>query len=170
MNGLRPAGFWIRALALVIDFVLFALVQLSFGAIAGRIWGGGVDGMTFKGTVVLFVILFSACYTIVLHALDGQTIGKALAGIRVVTTDGQRLPLGASLLRYIGYWISLGPTLTLGYLMAGLRQDKRALHDLIAGTRVERLRSSARDLAPPLAANEESLERSRDPDASTPST
>jgi uncharacterized RDD family membrane protein YckC len=27
----------------------------------------------------------------------------------------------------------------IGYLMAGLRSDKRALHDLIAGTRVERL-------------------------------
>jgi uncharacterized RDD family membrane protein YckC len=29
--------------------------------------------------------------------------------------------------------------LGVGYLMAGLRRDKRALHDLIAGTRVERL-------------------------------
>src|SRR5207244_9479926 len=27
----------------------------------------------------------------------------------------------------------------LGYVMAGLRHDKRALHDLIAGTRVERV-------------------------------
>jgi uncharacterized RDD family membrane protein YckC len=29
--------------------------------------------------------------------------------------------------------------LGIGYLMAGLRTDKRALHDLLAGTRVERL-------------------------------
>jgi len=27
----------------------------------------------------------------------------------------------------------------LGFVMAGLRHDKRALHDLIAGTRVEHL-------------------------------
>jgi len=30
-------------------------------------------------------------------------------------------------------------TLGLGYVMAALRHDKRALHDLIAGTRVERV-------------------------------
>jgi uncharacterized RDD family membrane protein YckC len=31
----------------------------------------------------------------------------------------------------------------IGYLMVGLRSDKRALHDLIAGTRVERLSRGA---------------------------
>jgi len=148
MNELRPAGFWIRAFALAVDFILFVLVQFSFGLIAGRIWGREVDDTAFRATTAFFTILFSACYATVLHALDGQTLGKALLGIRVVTTDGQPIRLGTSLLRYIGYWISLGPTLTLGYLMAGLRQDKRALHDLIAGTRVERLSEPAPEPAP----------------------
>ena len=42
-------------------------------------------------------------------------------------------------------------SLSLGYLMVGLRHDKRALHDLIAGTRVERVsRASAEaPVAPP---------------------
>jgi hypothetical protein len=36
--------------------------------------------------------------------------------------------------------------------MAGLRTDRRALHDLLAGTRVDRLRATAAApfLAPPL--------------------
>jgi len=36
-------------------------------------------------------------------------------------------------------WQGLIKPFALGFVMAGLRRDKRALHDLIAGTRVERL-------------------------------
>ena len=62
-----------------------------------------------------------------------------LVGVRVVVgaEDGPP-PLGAALLRFIAYFASAAP-FTLGFVMAGLRRDKRALHDLIAGTRVERL-------------------------------
>jgi uncharacterized RDD family membrane protein YckC len=73
----------------------------------------------------------------VLHTLAGQTIGKSLVAIRVVDVDGAPLTLGASLLRYLSYFLSLMP-LGFGYLVAALRRDKRALHDLIAGSRVER--------------------------------
>jgi uncharacterized RDD family membrane protein YckC len=41
-------------------------------------------------------------------------------------------------LRFFAYGASLFP-FGLGFVMAGLRSDRRALHDLLAGTRVERL-------------------------------
>jgi len=59
--------------------------------------------------------------------------------------------LGAALLRFVAYFASAAP-FALGFVMAGLRHDKRALHDLIAGTRVERLsRAAGEEPAPPPA-------------------
>ena len=139
MIAARPAGFWIRALAALGDFGVFALVQLSFGLIGARVWGPDADSIaTFKPLVSIFTVGFAAAYTTVLHALGGQTIGKMLVGIRVVIRDGEPPPVGTALLRFLGYFAS-GGIVTLGFVMAGLRHDKRALHDLIAGTRVERL-------------------------------
>jgi uncharacterized RDD family membrane protein YckC len=101
----RPAGFWLRAVALAIDLIVFALVQMSFGVVATLVFGAGVKALP--------------------------------AFARVVDVAGEPLRLGTSFLRYLGYWASTA-TLGFGYLMAALRRDKRALHDLIAGTRVER--------------------------------
>ena len=42
------------------------------------------------------------------------------------------------MLRWVGYVLSLLP-LFAGYVLAGVRSDKRALHDLVARTRVVRL-------------------------------
>lgn len=135
----RPAGFWVRAAAAVVDFALFALVQFSLGFAAGRLWGADVeDSAAFQAAVVLFTGLFTAAYTTVLHACTGQTLGKLVVGVRVVAVDGGPLPAGAALLRYAAYYVSAAP-LGLGFVMAGLRADRRALHDLIAGSRVERL-------------------------------
>ncbi len=86
-----------------------------------------------------FTFVFAAVYTTVLHALFGQTIGKMIVGVHVVVgEDGAPPSFGVSILRFVAYFASCA-TLGLGYAMAGLRHDKRALHDLIAGTRVERV-------------------------------
>jgi uncharacterized RDD family membrane protein YckC len=145
----RPAGFWIRAVALAIDLVIFAVVQVSFEAMAKTLMGSadGVDSA--PGMVWLFTVLFTAVYTIALHTIAGQTIGKSLVGVRVVAVDGAPLTVGPSLLRYLAYFISLIP-LGFGYLVAGLRRDKRAVHDLIAGSRVERLPRRRRVVRRPL--------------------
>jgi uncharacterized RDD family membrane protein YckC len=155
MDGPRPAGFWIRAAALIVDFALFFVVQVSFGFVAGRIWGPDVeDSIAFLPLIWVFTLVFVGAYTTVLHALGGQTIGKLLVGVRVVDDAGHPPTIGVALLRYFAYFASVA-TLGGGYAMAGLRRDKRALHDLIAGTRVERLaRRQAPATPPPEPADE----------------
>ncbi len=144
MNGARPAGFWIRVGALVIDVALFGLVKASLKLVAMRVWGVDADDSSiFELTIVVFTVVFAGLYVTLLHATTGQTIGKLLVGARVVLDDGERAPIGAALLRFFASFVSVA-TLGFGYLMAGLRRDKRALHDLIAGTRVERSVSRAR--------------------------
>ena len=139
MDATSPAGFWIRTVALAIDFAVFFLVRVSYGVVAHLVTGiKPEDSWTLGPSVAMFTLLFAAVYTTTLHATWGQTIGKMVTGVRVLDVDGEPPRVGASLLRYAGYVVSAVP-MFLGYVMAGLRTDKRALHDLIAGTRVERL-------------------------------
>jgi uncharacterized RDD family membrane protein YckC len=143
----RPAGFWIRALATLADFVVFFVVYLSFNAIGARLLGADVETEA-KPTAAFFTLVFCGAYTTVLHSLAGQTLGKMIVGVRVVAGEDGRPPFGAALLRFIGYFASLA-TFSLGFVMAGLRRDKRALHDLIAGTRVERVEEAEMTAPPP---------------------
>jgi len=151
----RPAGFWIRAVALGLDFVVLFLVELSLGAVAGLVGGSEVESSLGLAPMVwIFTMIFAGLYTSTMHSISGQTVGKMLLRVRVVDLDGRPPGFGAALLRHIAYFISLG-IFGLGYLMAALRQDKRALHDLIASTRVEHV---SRPAPPPVV-----VEPSREP-------
>ena len=137
MSETRPAGFWLRAVALVIDALALVLVQASFRLAARRLGATADESTLLHSMTTLFTLIFAALYVTLLHAGMGQTIGKLVVRAHVVLLDGGPVPVGVSLLRFFAYFVSFF-TFGLGYLMAGLRRDKRALHDLIAGTRVER--------------------------------
>ena len=145
----RPAGFWIRVIAFALDGVVVFLAALALSRLARGLWGREPDGSsTAEGAVLLFTVLFAIVYTTTLHTLAGQTLGKALVGIRVVAAgDGTLLTVGPALLRHLSSFLSFFP-LGFGCLMAGLRRDKRALHDLIAGSRVEWVAHRPRRVAP----------------------
>ena len=129
-----PAGFWVRLVAFLLDVLVLMLAQFLLRVIAALRWGAD-----FQGGVAFFTIVFAIVYPAALHAIAGQTVGKLVVGIRVVGMDGALLPLGAALLRAVAFWFALVFTLGLGHVVGGLRKDKRALHDLLAGSRVERL-------------------------------
>lgn len=135
----RPAGFWVRSAAVTIDAVVLLLAQgILFGA-GWMLWGGGMGvGILMKGMTHLFSSILGAGYSIVFHWIWGQTLGKMALQIRVVSMDGGPLSFGQSVGRYFATFLS-GLILGIGFVMAGIRSDKRALHDLLAGTRVEHL-------------------------------
>ena len=135
----RPAGFWVRFVAVLIDGVVLLLVQgVLFGA-GWILWGGGMGvGMALRGATHLFSSLIGAAYSIVFHWLWGQTLGKMALQIRVVSVDGAPLSFGQAVGRYFATILS-ALIFGIGFIMAGVRSDKRALHDLLAGTRVEHL-------------------------------
>jgi len=162
MNGTtpavtHPAGFWIRLVAFMIDLLVIMVVQFLLQVIARVRFRSDADGV--MGAVAFFTFVFAVAYPTVLHAIAGQTLGKLATRVRVVALDGEALPLGASFLRAIAFWAALGFTLGIGHIVGGLRKDKRAFHDLLAGSRTERLpppapsrRMAARRQAPPLVA------------------
>jgi len=125
--------------AAIVDVAVFWLAKLTLGLLAARVFRVDLESaLGLRSSLVACTMLFAALYVVVLHALEGQTIGKLAVGVRVLGPGDVPPPVGVSVLRFFAYFVSLMP-FGLGFAMAGLRTDRRALHDLIAGTRVERV-------------------------------
>jgi uncharacterized RDD family membrane protein YckC len=73
---------------------------------------------------------------------NGQTVGKKLMGIKIATLSGGVLPLKDVLLRRylppiaVGIIPIVGAIACLADVLCIFREDRRCIHDLIAGTRV----------------------------------
>jgi len=132
-----PAGFWIRVVAVLVDAVVVVAFQAVL-AMAAWVAFLGASPILIAVATRAFGGVLGVVYPVIFHWLWGQTLGKMAVQIRVVTMAGAPLPLACAVLRQLGSWVSAA-IFGIGYLMAGLRGDKRALHDLIAGTRVERM-------------------------------
>lgn len=82
----------------------------------------------------LLIGLLGLCYFPFFWALDGQTPGMKVAGIRVVRDrDGGPVGWGIAILRLIGFWLS-GAVMWLGFIWILIDGRRRGWHDLIAST------------------------------------
>jgi uncharacterized RDD family membrane protein YckC len=88
-----------------------------------------------------FLLILNGGYFAAFTAAGGQSIGKMLAGVRVIPADDdawtERVPLGQAVLRAAAYLVSALPA-GLGFLPALVGAEKRAVHDRLAHTRVVR--------------------------------
>ena len=133
-----PAGFWIRVVAALIDGVVLLIAQWMLSLIAFIAFGHAGSARSVSAAAQVMSVILGFVYPIIFHWQWGQTLGKMAMHIRVVALNGGPLTLGQATLRQFGAWLS-AILLGIGYLMVAFRADKRGLHDLIAGTRVERL-------------------------------
>jgi uncharacterized RDD family membrane protein YckC len=126
------AGFWPRALAVLIDSLIVVviampLVVLAFGADyfsldpARRAW----DGLT---------LAIVAAATIGFWRAVGATPGKIAVAVKVVDAKTGEVPgTGRLVLRFLCYFVSALP-LYLGFLWIAFDRRKQGWHDKIAGT------------------------------------
>lgn len=132
------AGFWIRAIAAVLDSVISSALQFTMAfALASitELSGAGALPMV-QMLIMLFSTLAGVFYYVFFTGYSGQTPGKMALGLKVVRLDDTQVSYGQAFIREtIGKFIS-GIVLGIGYLMVALRSDKRGLHDLMADTRV----------------------------------
>lgn len=143
-----PAGFWVRAAEVIVDSLVLQAAFLPFQLLIvyPTLLAGGIARRPAPARVVavnaayaLVAMVVSAVYAVWMHGRWGQTLGKMATGVKVIKLNGEPVGYG----RALGRWLALSLnliTLGIGYLMAGLRDDKRALHDLIAGSRVTYVR------------------------------
>ncbi len=96
---------------------------------------GDLLGLALQGTAVLVAV--AAIWFIASESSRWQASpGKRLLGLRVTDVHGGRCGPGRIALRFVAgapSWLLLN----LGHAMAGVTPGKRALHDYLAGTRVE---------------------------------
>ena len=126
----NPAGFWVRLLANILDGLIISLpLSIIFYFLTGN-W----EDENFSS---LLITLYSIIVPISWY---GYTVGKRIMNIRIVKVDGSKLGIGAMLMRVVVatliYIVTLGIAAVVSAFMVGLRQDKRGIHDLIAGTYV----------------------------------
>jgi uncharacterized RDD family membrane protein YckC len=131
------AGFVSRSLAFVLDiFVslgLFALAVALISSVVGLLSGHSSNVNRHGVIVEVLFAVWAFLYFAFQWASNGRTLGMALFGIRVVTKDGSE----------VSRWRAVGRTaalplsflfLGLGFLISLFQRERRALHDLIAGT------------------------------------
>ncbi len=155
MNEIQYAGFWIRFIASLLDTFFLALpvgVVIYFlsngawfdlsayqqnliyamngdaqAALSHQVQTSFSWEMVFEISVLVVTIIFWRRWR-------GATPGKKLVKIKIVDakTFGSITNVQA-ITRSLGYIVSILPFL-FGFFMIAFRKDKRALHDLLAGT------------------------------------
>jgi uncharacterized RDD family membrane protein YckC len=90
---------------------------------------------TFSFTIAYAVI--GGMYFVVCESSPWQaTLGKRLIGIKVTTVDGKRIDTARAIGRFLAAGLSW-LTMNVGHALVAWTPERRALHDMIAGTRVE---------------------------------
>ena len=138
-------NFATRVVAIAIDFALLTLIHLFlFFLLAGRLLNEVIDLelLAILTAYSWYLVMFAASYVflhmvyfIVFHAWCGQTIGKMIMHIRVVTEDNRQVSPARAFLRWTGYILSSVP-LAAGFLWSAVDKDHCAWHDRLAQTRV----------------------------------
>jgi uncharacterized RDD family membrane protein YckC len=151
---LRPVGFWPRMGAFILDrLVLTVIFAVIWGPVASwRHWqllpplvpqvlsDANVHqyreelAAWFNNAMVIYYPVFFF-YDVLLNTAFGATLGKMAIGARILTVDGLRISFWTAALRWIASRLS-DFILFFGYLPIIIRDDKRALHDLLAATKV----------------------------------
>ena len=134
------AGFWIRCGASIIDTLIMMLAIIPSAWI---FYQGNYDlvfstGLADQKASLWFDILvnyiFPFLYTILFWLYLGGTPGKRLMRLKVLDEKkGNKLTLGQSIIRYIGY-IPSTLVFMLGFICIAFDSKKQGWHDKMAKT------------------------------------
>jgi len=135
----EPAGLGPRAIAAAIDVALLGVVDVVVVYFTMKICRLTPAELSLlpRAPLITFLLLQNGGYLVAFTSM-GQTLGKMVAGVRVLADDSDNAPdLGRSVLR-AAVWLVLALPAGLGLLSATFSPDRRGLHDRFAGTRVVR--------------------------------
>src|SRR3954469_15403860 len=117
------AGFWIRAVALLVDWLILLIPQFLYIALIGAVMAafGGNESLGYSiaigGYLSLIVLIAVFCAAMESSPLQG-TPGKLVLGLQVTDVDGRRISFGRALGRHCAKALSSIP-LAFGFFLAG---------------------------------------------------
>jgi len=116
-NYSRPAGFWIRVGAHIIDSVIF------FPIIILSVW----NTYSLKSiTVLILSCLPGLIYKPFMESFFGATLGKMACGIKVIDENGKKLSLFNAYIRFFPFLIQAGVALAGQLIVFSSPQFKSA--------------------------------------------
>jgi uncharacterized RDD family membrane protein YckC len=156
------AGFWLRAVAYLIDSTI---LTIAFGAIVaicvasfGVHFFRGFAPSMYDGAKVSYDVTYSwhpmfpaavlavvflllpiamvvtwLYFALMEASVHQGTLGKIVLGLFVTDLQGRRISFGRATGRFFSKIITGLVPLFIGYMMAGFTEKRQALHDMIAG-------------------------------------
>lgn len=125
VTRLEYADFWTRVGGAIIDWIVVGVAGFLLGRSANAWFLSFILGFLYHWLLVAY--------------WDGQTVGKRVVNIRVTRRDGTAVDNGTAAGRAAMRIVS-GIPLGLGFLWAAWDQERRTWHDMVADTRVYRIR------------------------------
>lgn len=136
------AGFWLRAVAQMIDLAVLGALQLGCTLLFVLVAAGLPIPADLRGWLLVatgawgVAASVALAYGAIFVANGGQTPGKMALRLQVIHCDGSAVGFGRALRREL-----VGKTLSLlsfgaGFLQAAFDERKQALHDRLAETYV----------------------------------
>lgn len=130
-SSMYYAGFWMRFWSYLVDLLMISslnrLIVHPFYS----------DLPTFGGPFTSFALITSAMmyiYFVIMTKIFGQTLGKMIFGLKVVSANGRPLSwLDIVFREVIGRFISK-TVFMLGYIFVAFTKKKQGWHDKVADT------------------------------------
>jgi uncharacterized RDD family membrane protein YckC len=154
------AGFWLRAVAYLLDALIVGVVTVpiiiglavitGLSAAVGAMGSNGSENdpaalfatagfVMFLCLLVVIMLVGLWLYYALLESSAWQgTVGKKVLGLIVTDLDGRPVTFARASGRFFSRLITGLVPLMIGYILAGITAKKQALHDMIAGTLVLR--------------------------------
>ena len=132
---MQYGGFWIRALAYLIDGVILGIAQWVIFAAMGQSMFDP-DPATVSALPNVLSGLLGLAYFVAFEASSWQgTPGKRALGLIVTDMDGNRISVLRAVGRYFAKILS-ALILLIGFIMVAFTERKQGLHDIICSTLV----------------------------------
>jgi uncharacterized RDD family membrane protein YckC len=114
-EGIEGVGFWPRAAARVIDFIVHYIIGVCAGFLFGIILVIAAELSGHRGpftvdpnsglTLFIFALLGSVAYHTICEGMNGSTVGKRLLSLVVLQEDGSPCRFNSALIRSFAYFV-----------------------------------------------------------------
>src|SRR5699024_6084389 len=131
MSTLEYRGNGIRAVAVIIDIIVLFVIGYLIAILTGSTTA---TGFSLQGGPAFLWFIVSFAYYIILEGRFGQTVGKKVVGVKVVTESGSPIDYRAALIRNILRIIDGLFFYLIGAIFVYRSEEKQRLGDRVGNT------------------------------------